>query len=284
MIRAGSHRGRALVGVLLVACSPVFPAFATPPARDVAACLRSALCDQVFVVAHRGRGYGGADNSREAIGNAIAAGQRVIEVDLRLTRDGTVVVFHNRRLDGVTSGRGEVADRSADDLRHVELPNHDPVPVFAEVYDLARGRAVLVLHFKVDAVEAVADWIASHGSFDDVVFYLDDWSLVEAAARSRERHPAMIVMTHAVRRGDLWRAESLLGHLPTLVHIAGDDPARVAWFRRHGVKAAIKSLGLEGLWAHEREYRRLRAWASGAQLIIVDEPSFFALGGPVRRP
>jgi glycerophosphoryl diester phosphodiesterase len=231
------------------------------------------------VVAHRARGFGGPDNSREAVGNAIAAGQLMIEVDLRRTQDGQVVVFHNRRLDAVTSGQGEVAGRTIDELQGAHLSNGETIPRFTEIYALTRGRAVLWMHFKDAIVAEVADWLADHGSLDDAIFYLDRGNLVQTASAAKQFHPAMIVMTRAHKRADLGKARDRFGQLPDLVHIDTLDAREVSWFRRQGVKVGIKVLSLESRPSRDRQRRRTEALAAGAQLILVDEPRFFGTAG-----
>jgi hypothetical protein len=261
--------------ILLLTLAVAVPAHSQSAAEGVAACIRSARCDRVFVVAHRARGFGGPENSREAIRNAIAAGHPVIEVDLRRTRDGAVVVFHNRLLDFVTSGHGSVAGATLDELRRARLTNGETIPRFVEVYELTRGRAVLWLHFKDDVVAEIAGWLGDHGSFDDAIFFLDRWELVQAAGPVKRLHPAMLVMTRAYTRADLQHATERLGVLPDLIHVSTDDRAEVSWFRQRGVKVAVKVLQLERLWPHQREQRRLQALGSGAQLVLADEPRFF---------
>ncbi len=240
--------------------------------RQVADCIRSADCNRVFLVAHRGRGFGGPDNSREDVRNAVAAGQAVIEIDLRRTRDAELVVFHDRRLDARTSGRGEIGNCTLADLRDVHLDNGEEIPRFSEIYEITRGRAVLVLHFQVDVVQEVTAWVASHGSFDDVIFYLDRWTTLQSAAPMKRLNPAMMVMSRAHHRRDLGEAREGLGQLPDLIHIYSDEPTEVSWFRHHGVKVAIKALSSQRPWPGEEEHRRARALASGAQLILVDVP------------
>jgi len=263
----------------LLTLGPGSAALAASRTEEAAACIRSPECARVFVVAHRARGFGGPDNSREAVGNAIAAGQLMIEVDLRRTQDGQIVVFHNRRLDAVTSGQGEVAGHRIDELQGVHLPNGETISRFTEIYALTRGRAVLWLHFKDAVVAEVADWLADHGSLDDAIFYLDRWNLVQAASAAKQFHPAMIVMTRAHKRIDLGKARDRFGQLPDLVHIDTLDASEVSWFRRQGVKVGIKVLSLESLPSRDRQRRRTEALAAGAQLILVDEPRFFSTAG-----
>jgi hypothetical protein len=253
------------------------PSLPTSPrtSAEVAACIRAPQCTDVYVVSHRARGFGGPDNSREAIQNAIAAGQSVIEIDLRRTRDGEVVLLHNRRIEAGPLARHDIGDLSVADLAQVHLQKGERIPRFSEIYDLSRGRIVLTLHCKADVVQAVAQWIAGHGSFDDVIFYVDRSGTLQSAAGIKRKHRSMLLMTRAYGRAHLGEARRVLGQLPELVHIYTDEAPTVSWFTHQGVKVAIKVGSLDHLVPPLRTHARARALRSGAQLILVDEPMFF---------
>ncbi|MCS7303188.1 MAG: hypothetical protein NZ606_07130 [Candidatus Kapabacteria bacterium] len=59
-----------------------------------------------FVVAHRGASAVAPENTLVAIESAITAGAPMVEVDIQLTSDGHVVLFHDRILGRTTSGHG----------------------------------------------------------------------------------------------------------------------------------------------------------------------------------
>lgn len=58
------------------------------------------------MAAHRGVATGGAaENTLEAFANAIAIGADMVEFDVRITRDGELIIHHNPRVSGVAVGR-----------------------------------------------------------------------------------------------------------------------------------------------------------------------------------
>ncbi|HEY5107000.1 MAG TPA: glycerophosphodiester phosphodiesterase family protein, partial [Caulobacteraceae bacterium] len=73
-------------------------------------------------IAHRGLwSPGGApENSLGAFQAACAAGYD-IELDVRLTRDGEAVVFHDAKLGRMTGAAGRIGDHSADELAALRL-------------------------------------------------------------------------------------------------------------------------------------------------------------------
>jgi len=69
------------------------------------------------VVAHRG--YSGCypENTMLSFRKAVEAGCDEIELDVQLTKDGTVVVIHDEKVDRTTDGTGNVRDFTYKDLR-----------------------------------------------------------------------------------------------------------------------------------------------------------------------
>ena len=59
--------------------------------------------DLISVCAHRGASHdGGTENSYSSIARAAEAGWESIEIDIRLTKDGKVVLFHDEGLGRLT--------------------------------------------------------------------------------------------------------------------------------------------------------------------------------------
>src|SRR3954451_6637064 len=66
---------------------------------------------RALVFAHRGGSALAPENTIAAFDNGIALGADGLELDVHLSRDGEVVVHHDRLLDRTTALRGAVADR-----------------------------------------------------------------------------------------------------------------------------------------------------------------------------
>lgn len=62
-----------------------------------------------LVIAHRGASAIAPEGTRAAIRAAIRSGADAIELDVQLTREGRLVVFHDDRLERTTEGRGRLA-------------------------------------------------------------------------------------------------------------------------------------------------------------------------------
>lgn len=102
--------------------------------------------------AHRGlHNAERAENSMSAFRAATEAGYG-IELDVRLSKDGELVVFHDDTLDRVCGVEGKVIDFTADELGEIKLSGtEDGVPRFSDVLTLVSGRVPLLVEIKEDA-------------------------------------------------------------------------------------------------------------------------------------
>ena len=91
--------------------------------------------------AHRGlHNEARPENSMSAFKAALDAGY-AIELDVRLSSDGELVVFHDDTLDRVTSESGRVDARTAEELSKLHLlGTDDTIPAFKDVLALVDGR------------------------------------------------------------------------------------------------------------------------------------------------
>jgi len=114
----------------------------------------------VVVVAHRGLSEGLPENTLTAFRNVIARGIAVIELDLRGTADGEVVVLHDETVDRTTNGHGAVTQLTLREVRALDAGSHagqafrgERVPTYEEVLELVKGTGVhLLLDIKISPV------------------------------------------------------------------------------------------------------------------------------------
>ncbi len=128
----------------------------------------------VLNIAHRGGivpGY--AENTLAAYRRAISFGVDVIEIDLRGTRDGEVIILHDETLDRTTDGTGKVTDYTLAELKQLNAGSGESIPTYAEVLDLVTDTGVkLLLDIKVSPVldkEKVVRLTESHDAVLDVI-------------------------------------------------------------------------------------------------------------------
>jgi glycerophosphoryl diester phosphodiesterase len=82
---------------------------------------RTYLAGAPLLVAHRGGSRLAPENTRAAFENAVHHwGADMLEMDVRLTRDGEVVVIHDDTVDRTTDGSGRVADFTYEELERLD--------------------------------------------------------------------------------------------------------------------------------------------------------------------
>lgn len=97
--------------------------------------LRKQLFDKkdttVMLVSHRGDWHGTAENSLHAIQKAIEKGCAAVAVDVRKTRDDSLVIMADETVDRMTNGKGRVADLTLAEVRALTLKEYhgNPTPL-----------------------------------------------------------------------------------------------------------------------------------------------------------
>ena len=103
--------------------------------------------------AHRGL----FDNDSEAPENSLAAFKKAvdagygIEMDVQLTKDDQLVVFHDASLKRMCGIDGKVWEYTLEELQKFRLKgSNERIPTFADVLKLVDGRVPLIIEYKLD--------------------------------------------------------------------------------------------------------------------------------------
>src|SRR5512139_3009499 len=78
-----------------------------------------------LVIAHRTAAALASENSLRGIEQAALCRADWVELDVRLSRDGELVLMHDERVDRTSSGFGLVAEWSSEELKSLHLRNRD---------------------------------------------------------------------------------------------------------------------------------------------------------------
>jgi glycerophosphoryl diester phosphodiesterase len=141
-----------------------------------------------LAISHRGSSADGLENTLAAVEHVVGLGYRYLETDVRISRDGVLLLMHDPTLDRVTDRSGRVADLPWAEVSRALVGGREPV---ARVDDLLGGWPDLRvnLHLKVaDAALPLAEAIRRTGALDRVSVgaFPDRWvARVRAAAGPR---------------------------------------------------------------------------------------------------
>lgn len=96
-------------------------ALSKPQSRTVKEALEY---DHPIILAHRGGAALAPECSPSAFENAAKLGVHGFEIDLRLTKDEEIIIFHDEFIDRVTNFTGRVADYTLEELKKADLGYH----------------------------------------------------------------------------------------------------------------------------------------------------------------
>lgn len=106
---------------------------------------------KVLVIAHRGDWRGAPENSLQGFQNCISQGVDMIELDVRKTKDGELVILHDATVDRTTNGKGAVSELTLAEVRELRLRNGLrrvttlKIPTFEEALLLCKDKVVVHL-------------------------------------------------------------------------------------------------------------------------------------------
>lgn len=121
---------------------------------------------KVVVVSHRGDWCFAAENSIEGFNSSVGLGVNMIELDLQKTKDGQLILLHDKTLDRTTTGKGYPSDYTLSEIKQLVLKNGCGVPTSQKVPTLEE--AMLVVKGKI--------WVnvdKGYEYFDDVLKVLE---------------------------------------------------------------------------------------------------------------
>jgi glycerophosphoryl diester phosphodiesterase len=223
--------------------------------------------DRPRAFAHRGGAALAPENTLAAFDSGVALGADGLELDVRLSRDGVVVVHHDETLDRTTALRGAVQDRTASELAAAGVPclanvlQRYPIPIIIEMKlnSASFAAAVIDIVKQARAVDRVC-----LGSFGRRVLRAArsyDPAIATSAAREEVRWAlyrswCRWPVSQTPYRG--YQVPEFAGHTRVV------SPRFVADAHRSGLAVQVWTVDTES------DARRLLSW--GVDALITDRP------------
>lgn len=147
--------------------------------------LRNPTAPGVLVASHRACWKSASENSLEGIRACIAHGVDIIEIDVRATSDGRLVLLHDATLDRTTDGHGKLSATTFDDVRKLRLKpagggrdmttlTDRQVPTLEEALAVAKGRILINMDAKDPVQERIFDAVKRAGMAHQVIMKTGD--------------------------------------------------------------------------------------------------------------
>lgn len=158
------------------------------------------------ICGHRGDCASRPEQTIGAYLRAIELGASAIELDVRLSIDGTLIVIHDSTVDRTTNGTGQVNAMTVEMLQELDAGSwfdpqfsHYRIPTLAEVLDQVSGDFQLCIEIKDDGMAnevalALGDFLAESKSTREIVissFSFDCLAVLKTKLRTIQLVPWM---------------------------------------------------------------------------------------------
>lgn len=161
-----------LAAGLLLAASH---AHAQQPVQAIIRAIKDPSSKQVIVVAHRADWRHEPENSIPGIESAIRLGVDMVEIDLKKSKDGVLILLHDETLDRTTTGKGKPADYTWAELQKLTLRNEHGgptrlrIPTFEQCMLAAKGKVMVNVDKGYDYYQETYDVLVKTGTVDHAV-------------------------------------------------------------------------------------------------------------------
>lgn len=208
-----------LLTIVLPACANGPQANPLPNKRvpNLLKAVNAQSSDYIIIVAHRACWQNAPENSIAAIEDCITANVDMVELDVRQTSDGVLVILHDETLDRTTSGSGKIESITYDQVRKFPLKqgkggpdeNIDPrqlyIPTLEEGLLAAKGKVLVNIDAKSGLYDSIFKVVETTNTGDQVVMKMrasaDDPKLQNALFHGRALFMPVIVQC-GVTAGD----------------------------------------------------------------------------------
>ncbi len=195
-------------------------------------------------IAHRGASGRGLapENTLAAFEKALDIGVDMLEIDVRVTGDGRLIVLHDPSLDRTTDREGIVRELGLEEIRQADAGDGERIPILREVFDLARHRAPILLEIKSDFIaERVVQAIAEAQFAEQVVVQSFNPQTVERVKRLAPHLPASLLIGELPTAPSRLRARRLVSQVLEIgantlsIWHATLTPALIEEMRKRGI-------------------------------------------------
>jgi len=172
-------------------------------------------------VAHRGLWNPAPENSLPSIQHCIDRKVYLIELDMRLTKDGHIILMHDATVDRTTNGTGEIDQLTLKEIKKLSLkelnggPNAkistEKVPTLLEVLPVIKGKAMINADKAWDLRHELYELVEKHDLLDH--FMLKSDKPVEQLKDFFESKPQNMCYMHKLNDQNLHQLDLLLNEI-----------------------------------------------------------------------
>jgi len=200
----------------------------------------------IEIVCHRGANSLAPENTLEAAQLCIDQGFQYVEIDVRTTSDGELVVIHDATLNRTTNGSGLVAEHTLSEIENLEaglwfsdLFEGVRIPTLSQILEISRGNIGVYIEIKKAPVEAILNTVTSYKMLQNCFFWSSD---TDSLKWLRRQSPDIILMAPRWMYGSV--EEAIADYDAQIVEfdVTKDDLNEIPECQRFAVRSMIFSL------------------------------------------
>lgn len=142
--------------------------------------------DNIWVAAHRGWRTKYPENTMEAIKAAVELGVDQVETDIRVTKDGELVLIHDDTVDRTTNGTGKVNEYTLEELQKLDAGSFlapkfkdCKIPTFIEFMEYVKQFPALTLDLELKERPDNTDPEIAYEVCDRVLKIVDEYGFTD---------------------------------------------------------------------------------------------------------
>lgn len=234
--------------------------------------------NEIILLAHRGGCGEGMENTIGTFEKTLALGIKAIEIDVRITKDGKIVLQHDGTLKRTAGVDKRVEDMTEKELREITLNDGSKLCFFDEFLKLMSKHPGVLVEVELKCRKYTDEFIYGSGYLDKIAKAIiksqpkgSNYVMTSFDARAlryvKEHYPSIetgYITSKGVNRETIAIAEAI-GAKRMAAHIN-----RTTY---EDMKLAHKKGILVNLWPGRSDESILRAWALGADIHCTDIPA-----------
>ncbi|NMH27151.1 glycerophosphodiester phosphodiesterase [Flavobacterium silvaticum] len=135
-------------------------------------------------IAHRGAKGHTSENTIAAFGMAIDMGSDGIELDVHLSSDGELIVFHDETTDRLTGQSGHIESFDSKAIAALNVDGLHPIPTLREALDFIGTNCFINIELKtektvVPVIELLTDLVSNGADYNQYLVSCFDWSALQ---------------------------------------------------------------------------------------------------------
>ncbi|SDG85487.1 glycerophosphoryl diester phosphodiesterase [Dyadobacter soli] len=230
----------------------------------------------VLVASHRAVHHELPENSLPAIREAIRLGVDIVEIDVKVSKDGIPMLMHDGKVDRTTTGKGDLETQTFEELRKLRLVSNgkvteETIPTLEEALQTAKGHILVDLDLKTEHIGKVIEVVKKMDAEDFVFFFDSDYEILSKVDVASGKYMLMPrAYSQAMADSALTRFKAEVIHIDSKFY----TPEVTSLIRSKGARVWINALGAPDAEIGKGNGREaLKSLTkNGANIIQTDEP------------